>query len=207
MHKLARATLLILIIAWGCTPPAQERLKYFFFEIPAQPAEAAAQSDEPASPEGPVDAPAGVPPRYASVHPPYDRKECGACHGADNRALQGEALIASCRDCHDRYFEEDEVGHFPVAEGDCLSCHQLHHSEHPALLRQPILNTCVDCHDAPEDLSEEAHRGAGVANCVRCHDAHFGTGKLLKAQRVGDLMRRLGQRAASARVPPLTENQ
>ncbi|MCH7883719.1 MAG: hypothetical protein IIC01_00590 [Planctomycetes bacterium] len=88
-------------------------------------------------------------------------------------------LLDQCGQCHARYFGE-EVGHAPVAAGQCAICHQPHRSDQPALLRMSILETCVECHDEPEDLSPAAHSGKSAENCTSCHDAHFGTGLLLK---------------------------
>jgi len=197
MLKVARATPIVLIILWGCTPGAREKLKHFFFEVPPETAETTGGGAAPATPAGTQ--PAEAKPRFVSVHPPYDRNQCEACHGVDRRPLQGDALREACSDCHERFFDEDEVTHFPVTEG-CTSCHQLHHSQYPSLLRQSVLATCTDCHDR-DDLSEEAHSGPNVDNCVRCHDPHFGTDSLLKKERVG-LLRALERRALASRQSP-----
>lgn len=201
MLRYARATPLVLIILWGCTQGARERLKHFFFEVPPDTAETVAEGDVSTSPAGAAEQTAAAKPRYVSVHAPYQMNQCEACHGVDRHPLKDDALRESCSDCHERYFDEDEVTHFPVSEG-CTSCHQLHHSEHPSLLVQPVLDTCVACHDGPADLSEEAHSGPGVENCVRCHDPHFGGEGLLKKERVGGLMGQLRARAVASRQSP-----
>ena len=91
-----------------------------------------------------------------------------------------EDALDSCRGCHQKYFS-DSVGHVPVAQGQCVECHDMHRSRERALLRKPVLETCVECHDAPDSLSPDAHRDAEVQRCTKCHDAHFGAEKLLKA--------------------------
>lgn len=171
---------LAAVVLWGCSVTARDRLAHFFFEVPAAPdgtggdAPTDASKDEPAELKLP-------PPRFVSIHPPYRQRTCGACHDVGRRMQVYEDLPGACKACHADYFS-DRVGHFPVAEGQCMQCHDPHRSTNRALLIADILDTCVQCHDEPEDLSEEAHGGDGVENCVKCHDAHFGVSPLLKAE-------------------------
>ena len=95
-----------------------------------------------------------------------------------------ENLLDSCRTCHARYFGP-EVGHAPVALGQCVECHDMHRSERPHLLRLPTFELCMECHDEPEDLSPDAHSREDVEKCTACHDSHFGTGSLLKTDQRG----------------------
>ena len=170
----------------GCSQATRDRLKAFFFEIPP---ETQAETDAPARNAGAYDAdpPVLVIPTsaYASLHPPFVERSCNNCHDATARMAVRADLLYVCGQCHPRYFT-DQVGHGPVAQGQCIVCHDVHRSVHPALLKLSILYTCIECHDEPEDLSEEAHGVTGVENCTQCHDAHFGSGMLLKTtHRVG----------------------
>jgi len=174
--------MLAAVVLVGCSASARYRLKHWFFDIPDETA-AAAQADESDEPAV-VPKPTAVPqpkPRFVSFHPPYVNRECSACHNNEQRMRPFEDFMKVCSDCHDDYFDEDTVGHFPVADGECLTCHQMHRSPYKALLTNAVLDICVGCHDEPEDLSEEAHHGGeGVDDCTRCHDPHFGEPPLLR---------------------------
>jgi predicted CXXCH cytochrome family protein len=160
---------------------------HFIFEIPGEEsASSTAGESEPSvqSPVAQIDAPVTFFDReivFASIHRPVVERQCRSCHDADKRMqVNTELMMASCRDCHCRFFGED-VSHPPVAEGDCMSCHTPHRSEQPSLLVLPVFETCLECHDEPDELSEPAHAGADAEECIKCHDPHFGQGMLLKS--------------------------
>jgi predicted CXXCH cytochrome family protein len=191
MRKWPWAILLAVVILVGCSPSARDRLKHFFFEIPdesaaAQPAVDVAGAPGTSSSDAVATAgsPSPAPTAFLSIHAPYDSNDCSACHQQDARMSVPKDQSESCGTCHERHFDEDEVMHQPVSEGDCSMCHVPHRSQYKGLLNRPVLTICSDCHE-PDDLSEEAHVPPTRDQCTLCHDAHFGEEYLLKPNRPG----------------------
>lgn len=178
MRRLGWLMPVCVVVAVGCSQASRERLKHFFFEIPDQE-EPAATVEKPATPAEESPTLVRAESKYLSQHPPYGNRQCNACHDPEKRMGVREDLLDACASCHERFFDEDQVGHSPVAEGECRECHVLHRSERFSLLKASVFDLCAECHD-PDDLDEDTHGGAGVENCTRCHDAHFGESPLLK---------------------------
>ena len=177
-RQLGPVVLLAVAVSVGCSSSARERLKAFFFEIPPEP-QAQGVADIPA--DSPSEPPALSLPesKCVSLHPPYMARQCESCHDTAQRMQVRKDLADSCRGCHARYFGP-EVGHAPVAQGQCAECHDMHRSDQPHLLKHPLLQTCVECHDEPTEVSKAAHGGPKVEQCTSCHDPHFGSGALLR---------------------------
>jgi len=178
MRNFLWALLIGCIVAVGCSMATRDRLKHFFFEVPPPKTQAEIESNPPSSSNEPPTLPLAEP-RFVSFHPPYVNHQCTHCHDAPNRMKVREDLVKQCGTCHPRYVS-DEVGHPPVQQGECITCHNPHKSAFVHLLKQSVLDTCVECHDEPEGLSPDAHSAEGVENCTSCHDPHFGTGVFLK---------------------------
>lgn len=173
-------TVCLLIV--GCSMAARDRVMHFFFEIPDNAGDndgttvaSSSKSAQPAEPQ--LELPET---RFRSQHKPYMTRMCAECHNQEERMEVRGDFLQQCRTCHTKYFSE-AIEHPPVADEECMACHQPHRSVEPFLLRQSVLDTCVDCHDEPEDLSEDVHGAEGVENCISCHDPHFSTGVMLRA--------------------------
>lgn len=187
LRRRAYLAVVLLCAVFGCSQAARDRVTHFFFEIPGENGPSTdAGAREPLSGSSSPDFTTTVTFSdrenvFASRHRPVVERQCRSCHDADDRMqVNTDLMMASCKECHTRFFGKD-VGHPPVADGDCMSCHTPHRSEQPSLLILPVFETCLECHDEPEDLSEPAHSGAGAEACVKCHDPHFGQGMLLKS--------------------------
>ena len=191
LRRRAFLAVALFCVIFGCSQRTRDRVMHFFFEIPGENAasDVASQSDSlTESTVSQIDVPVtfsapGI--KFASRHRPVIERQCRSCHDAGDRMqVNTDLMMASCSTCHPRYFS-DEVGHGPVANGDCMDCHRPHRSEQPALLILPVFDTCIECHDEPEDLSQTAHSGADVEDCLKCHDPHFGEGMLLRIANAG----------------------
>ncbi len=147
------------------------------------------------------------------VHAPVSQGACDSCHEAADEAKHTFELVGegaeSCFECHEDLgdaLEESDTylsRHFPVAEGDCLSCHDPHASKLAGLLSSSYrerrygrfdedqFELCFQCHDAElvtEPETDETtkfrngevnlhhlHTGADGKgrNCKTCHTPHM----------------------------------
>lgn len=84
-----------------------------------------------------------------SSHPLFRGKKCETCHVKE---ADGRADVASCISCH-RDWDRRPADHRkskqcrPVAEADCLACHDPHESPEKALLLAPLEKLCTRCHE------------------------------------------------------------
>jgi len=105
-----------------------------------------------------------------------DSDSCTMCHAQDNPDLHGFDPFAAnigegvCSMCHGEFPGSGEL-HYPVADGDCLTCHNPHQSDLAALLTRPQGELCFDCH-APFDSKQKAHAPVASGSCSDCHDPH-----------------------------------
>ncbi|MBW1646235.1 MAG: cytochrome c3 family protein, partial [Deltaproteobacteria bacterium] len=124
-------------------------------------------------------------------HEPVAAGDCLDCHqrqpGVSHPAPKGKTsfrLAAAgadlCYQCHD-HFSGGPTVHEPVAEGDCLACHDVHGGTRPALMRvgedgQPV---CFSCHDPEPFAGKYSHGPAAAGACDRCHEPHAAANRQL----------------------------
>jgi len=123
--------------------------------------------------------------KAAVIHGPVSGGYCTSCHvfsGAGDKTridLAGGATkdntAALCGACHDDVLKisRAEYAHGPVAEGNCISCHDPHSSEHPYVLKLPEAELCSACHDdVGLELKMPVRHAPAAAACSLCHDPH-----------------------------------
>ena len=83
--------------------------------------------------------------------------------------------------CHKELQTRMEEGspHQPVADGDCLDCHDPHRSEQVSLLTGDMPGVCIACHDVEDGDFMDRHLGqSGLGmDCRKCHDPHVSEGE------------------------------
>jgi predicted CXXCH cytochrome family protein len=127
------------------------------------------------------------------VHGPIGSGMCPLCHD-DGRDVDGlpaghpgvsiETATEKCLLCHEEIgilMDQGSV-HTPVADGDCIDCHEPHGGNNSFFLRYPprvvggmrvISATCKACHEAGSpDWFDEFHANEAILDCVVCHNAH-----------------------------------
>lgn len=144
------------------------------------------------------------------VHGPYAARECGKCHAADssspfqfggaktNKSAQSKKtnygprlaypLDKLCITCHNEKSNSvakslQLVMHKPVADGECIRCHDQHRSARQYMLRgKDSVELCsTACHAKGKFLATAAHKKDPKADCLDCHNPHMGkTTRLLK---------------------------
>jgi len=110
-------------------------------------------------------------PQYI-IHPPYQQKECTACHDPNMMGKFVEPQPALCYQCHDNFASTYKFLHAPVEGGECTSCHNPHMTENEKLLLRKGQLLCFFCHDKEDILKQENHDGIDDTNCTECHNPH-----------------------------------
>lgn len=107
---------------------------------------------------------------------------CLSCHtghpNGNDKALRkpGDTL---CLDCHASVMEtapgkKAEYTHAPVAQKQCLMCHDPHGASGGKLVVNNLRQVCLQCHDAADATFKAKHLGyiGEQMDCAGCHDAH-----------------------------------
>lgn len=134
--------------------------------------------------------------KLAHVHAPA-AEGCESCHEATGSTHPDSASVdfrlaasegALCAQCHEP-FPGKASRHAPVAEGQCLTCHDPHASAEPRLLRRALNEQCFECHDReafrvhaivgvdlggshPTSGGADPARNGERFTCASCHEAH-----------------------------------
>jgi len=89
--------------------------------------------------------------------------------------LKEGAAGTICLDCHEGLQEKMKKPfvHSPLADGDCIGCHNPHTSNFDMLMAAPADTICYTCHDSvvPED-AKSVHQVVIDGQCTLCHDPH-----------------------------------
>ncbi len=193
---------IVVLAILGCgTPEQRESIITFFFERHVvRDANEVAVLDSRGSP---------VPQKPLVQHPPYAKQQCIRCHSTPgtqrgsigfnmvNEANPKAAARGKCFDCHKN---PKEVGptalvapekawvHGPVANVQCVRCHNPHETRTPHLLKADRAEElCLPCHTEKKD---DRSKAMGSFDCNICHNPHNSTSpdfRFLKQTKPGGL--------------------
>ena len=128
------------------------------------------------------------------IHGPIGGGMCPLCH--DEGLAQPEGLpedhpkigmapgVDKCLLCHEEILALMNLGsiHTPVADGDCIDCHNPHQGDNPHFLRYPprmeegkrfVAASCHACHEEGDsDWYDDFHASETTLDCIVCHNAH-----------------------------------
>ncbi len=120
-------------------------------------------------------------------HGPVASGLCTGCHRphrSPERFLLEEPGERLCLECHQRLGPEAAAArgdwqHGPVANGQCVRCHQPHGSQRRFLLAAPPAELCLGCHaeKGPAAARRQGlwlHGPVATGPCTTCHQPHGG---------------------------------
>ncbi|MCL7489784.1 MAG: cytochrome c3 family protein, partial [Desulfobulbaceae bacterium] len=104
--------------------------------------------------------------------------------------LKEGAAGTICLECHEGLQEKMKKPfvHSPLADGDCIGCHNPHTSNYEMLMAAPADTICYTCHDSvvPED-AQSVHQVVADGQCNLCHDPHASENKFNLLHKDSDL--------------------
>jgi predicted CXXCH cytochrome family protein len=124
---------------------------------------------------------------YGRVHFPLQNGGCHVCNEGKNDTLTLRYQRSeNCIRCHGETVgtsvaaEEDKI-HKPVAQSDCIACHNPHLVERPKMLLEEPNKLCDWCHGMLMRNQQNKHGVFKDGNCRTCHRPHISdTRPLLK---------------------------
>jgi len=97
-------------------------------------------------------------------------------------SVSGCWAIKGCLECHKAsLYKNGKTIHQPVAEGECVSCHNPHVARFKALLPREGADFCYGCHveEKRQFNSGSVHGPVAQGDCLSCHAAHVSKEKAL----------------------------
>ena len=138
------------------------------------------------------------------LHGPFGAVACNLCHLDPTKRNVGAAAVRStprpgrqlaysqetlCVGCHSEKAATEVAAqglwqHGPVANGQCVSCHNPHKTKRQYMLKQDSnVAMCGQCHDLDALQATRQHARDPAADCTGCHNPHAGRSRfLLKAE-------------------------
>jgi predicted CXXCH cytochrome family protein len=112
------------------------------------------------------------------VHGPVGAGICNICHTLVNEkdhkfmlTSDKEELCFGCHEAKRDMMLEDHL-HTPVANGNCVGCHDPHQSDFQYTLKGNAADLCFNCHKKEAFAREFVHGPVGVGDCNVCHNPH-----------------------------------
>jgi predicted CXXCH cytochrome family protein len=114
----------------------------------------------------------------AWVHGPVGAGICTICHspadGKDHEFTLAAEKEELCFNCHEekRDMMLEEHQHTPVAEGNCIGCHDPHQADYRFQLKGGASELCFQCHDQDHFNDNFVHGPVTAGDCNACHNPH-----------------------------------
>ncbi len=112
------------------------------------------------------------------IHGPVGAGICTICHakvkGKDHKFQLTAEKEELCFNCHEdkRDMMLEENLHTPVANGNCVGCHDPHQTDFRFTLKGNASELCFNCHKKDDFGKEFIHGPVAVGDCNACHDPH-----------------------------------
>lgn len=181
----------------GCsTESSQQWLSVFFDGVPGAGGtgtnEPAIQYDENGRPLATTPPPTineglGVEPPKFTTHPPYEERNCTACHESKFSVKLNAPQTQMCLLCHDDFFAKAKSKHFPAEENDCIACHNPHGSPDAHMLQRTGKALCAECHEMTTAKAKSTHKPVAAGECLTCHNPHASAQEKLLRKEPGKL--------------------
>jgi predicted CXXCH cytochrome family protein len=116
---------------------------------------------------------------------PSWERSCPRCHGEKmQRSFSNEVHLVAptpqlCFECHEPPSFQEGWIHGPVAQGECVFCHEPHRSLQKFLLKKALPEVCYQCHDSQAIADIEDHAKPSYTQCTDCHSGHASVAKYL----------------------------